>query len=230
MGGLGVRMPFVRAVFLVGALALAGLPLANGFFSKELILEEGLHYGPMWAYAIMLLGAGLTALYTIRMTAMVFYGETAVTQSVHDAPWLMRLPLGLLAAGTMTTWLLAGPFSSLLANSLPYHALKSMTTTAVVSEIISAPATGLALLVIALGLAVWPLRHRFQQWRPTLNPLIALADNGLGFEEANRQIVKVTQGAAAVLGRTQTGQLNWNVAAIIGLLALVMIILLVGQG
>jgi NADH-quinone oxidoreductase subunit L len=228
MGGLGPMMPFVRAVFLVGALALAGLPLANGFFSKELVLEEGLHYGPLWAYMGMLLGAGLTALYTLRMVAMVFYGETAVTKQTHDAPLLMRLPLGLLALGTMTTWLLAGAFAQLLAQSLPYHALKEMTTMALIVEIVTAPATALALLVIAVGLAIWPLRHRLHRWRQPLTPLADLAANGLGFEDLNRQITKGTQTAAAVLSRTQTGQLNWNVAAIVAALALVLAILLWG--
>ena len=55
MGGLGRSMPFVRAVFIIGALALAGLPIANGFFSKELVLEEGLAHGPFWAYLGMVL-------------------------------------------------------------------------------------------------------------------------------------------------------------------------------
>lgn len=228
MGGLGLTMPFVRAVFLIGALALAGLPLANGFFSKELVLEEGLHYGPLWAYVGMLFGAGLTALYTLRMVAMVFYGETAVTKRVHDAPLLMRIPLALLALGSLTTWLLAGPFNRLLAETLPFHALKEMTTVEMVVEIITAPVTGLALLIIALGLAIWPLRHRLQPLRQPLTPLVELTANGLGFEDANRQIIKGTKGAATVLSRTQTGQLNWNIAAIVGALALVLIILLWG--
>jgi NADH-quinone oxidoreductase subunit L len=226
MGGLGAMMPFVRAVFLIGSLALVGLPLANGFFSKELVLEEGLHYGPLWAYIGMLLGVGLTALYTVRMVAMVFYGETAVTQKVHDAPLLMRIPLGLLAAASLTTWLLAGPFGRLLAQSLPYHTLEQMTTMETAIAIISAPTTGLTLLVAAFGLAAWSVRRRLRRWRPSFEPLIDLANNGLGFETANRQIIAGTKAAAAVFSRTQTGQLNWNVAAIAGALTLVLIFLL----
>jgi NADH-quinone oxidoreductase subunit L len=61
MGGLGRQMPFVRNVFIIGALALAGVPILNGFWSKELILEVGLEHSPIWAYGLMLLGAGLTA-------------------------------------------------------------------------------------------------------------------------------------------------------------------------
>ena len=75
MGGLGKQMPFVRSVFIIGALALAGIPITNGFFSKELVLEGGLILGPLWAYLFMLIGAGLTALYTARMVSMVFFGQ-----------------------------------------------------------------------------------------------------------------------------------------------------------
>ena len=42
MGGLGKKMPLVRNVFIIGSLALAGLPILNGFWSKELVLEAGL--------------------------------------------------------------------------------------------------------------------------------------------------------------------------------------------
>ena len=67
MGGLGKQMPFVRIVLIIGALALAGIPILNGFWSKELILEAGYEGGPLWAWLVMLVGAGLTALYTFRL-------------------------------------------------------------------------------------------------------------------------------------------------------------------
>jgi NADH-quinone oxidoreductase subunit L len=226
MGGLGAPMPFVRTSFLAGALALVGLPLANGFFSKELLLEAGLEGGPLWAYVGMLLGAGLTALYTLRLVALVFYGETAVTKRVHDAPWLMRLPLGLLAAGTLTTWLLGGPFTHLLATTLPHHHLGEVTTREMVLAVFTAPATALALLVIAVGLAAWMLRARLPRRRTVLEPWLRLVTAGFGFEVLNGQINSATRGAAAVLSRTQTGQLNWNVVGIVGAFGLVVVFLI----
>src|SRR5512141_2266758 len=75
MGGLGKQMPVVRAVFVIGALALAGIPILNGFWSKELVLESGLAGGPAWMFGVMVFSAGLTALYTFRCVSMVFYGE-----------------------------------------------------------------------------------------------------------------------------------------------------------
>ena len=68
----------IGAVFVIGALALMGIPVLNGFWSKELVLESGLtfgmEHGMLWAYAVMVLVAGLTALYTARCLWMVFYG------------------------------------------------------------------------------------------------------------------------------------------------------------
>ena len=78
MGGLGGRMPFVRNVFIIGALALAGVPILNGFWSKELILEIGLENSPVWMHVSMLVGVGLTAFYTFRMVWLVFFGEHAM--------------------------------------------------------------------------------------------------------------------------------------------------------
>ena len=72
-------MPLVRTVFVIGALALAGLPILNGFWSKELVLESGLAGGPLWAWIMMLLGAGLTALYTFRWSGWSSMGPRAST-------------------------------------------------------------------------------------------------------------------------------------------------------
>ncbi len=85
MGGLGKKMPFVRNMFIVGALALSGIPILNGFWSKELILEAGLADGPSWAYILMLAGAGITALYTLRCVWLVFYGTPRSDLHAHDA-------------------------------------------------------------------------------------------------------------------------------------------------
>mgnify|MGYP005852923699 CR=1 FL=1 len=228
MGGLGGQMPFVRAVFVIGALALAGLPIANGFFSKELVLENGLAHGPLWAYALMLVGAGLTALYSLRMVWLVFYGEPRGETQAHDAPVTMRVSLGLLAVGTLTTWLLAGPFGRLLAGTLPFHELHVLPTAEVIAEIVLAPATWAALAVVALGLAVWFLRGALAGLARSLEPLDEFAAGGLGFEWLNRQIIVLTNNSASALRTAQTGQLNWNVVGIVGGLILVLAIVIWG--
>ena len=118
MGGLGKHMPLVRNVFIIGALALVGIPIFNGFWSKELVLEAGLNGGPLWAFILMVLGAGITALYTFRCVWMVFYGKVEFGKTAHDAGAAMKVALIPLALATLTTWLLAGPFSNLLQGLL----------------------------------------------------------------------------------------------------------------
>jgi NADH-quinone oxidoreductase subunit L len=228
MGGLGRQMPFVRAAFVIGALALAGLPLLNGFWSKELVLEAGLADGPRWAYLFMLIGAGITGLYTFRAVWMVFYGEPRGTQHAHDAPPAMRVSLGVLAAGTLTSWLLAGPFGRLLETSLPFHHLHAETTLQIVTEVITAPATLVAMAVIGLGLCAWWLRDRLAWLTDSLRAPSRVASADFGFEWVNRHVIGLTQGTAEALRATQTGQLNWNVAGIVGGLAIVLVILVWG--
>ncbi len=228
MGGLGKQMSFVRNMFVIGALALAGLPIANGFFSKELILEGGLAHGPMWAYVGMLLGAGLTALYTLRMVSMVFYGKPRGAEHAHDAPMAMRFSLSFLTVGTLTTWLLAGLFGHLLAQTLPYHHIQAGETIEIVVEIVTAQATWIALGVIALGLLLWLAYRVLSGLLRLLRPLTNFAASGLGFEWLNRQVVALTRIFASALCVTQTGQLSWNVVGIVGGLIIVLSILLLG--
>ena len=77
MGGFRRAMPFTYACFIVGGLALAGVPPFSGFFSKdEILLVTGERGGWHWAlYVIGYVGAFLTAVYTFRMIFRAFHGE-----------------------------------------------------------------------------------------------------------------------------------------------------------
>ena len=228
MGGLGKKMPFVRAAFVIGALALMGLPILNGFWSKELILEEGLKDGPVWAYIGMLIGAGITALYTFRMVWLVFFGSERSHLHAHDAQTAMKVSLGLLSLGTLTTWLVAGPFSELLHDTLPFHEIHALPTTEILQEVISLP-TLIALNAVAIGLILWWTRDF---WKGLVNRgqgLAQMARDSFGFEAINRGVVRVTVQSAEALRVTQPGLLNWNVAGIIGGLIVVLIVLVAGR-
>lgn len=229
MGGLGTKMPFVRNVFIVGALALAGLPVLNGFWSKELVLEMGLEHGPSWAYRLMLVGAGLTAFYTFRMVWMVFFARPATAEApqaghggLHDAGRMMKIALAPLAVGALLSWLLAGPFGQLLQGSLPFHELDAPNTLELVSHVLTAPATLLALGVVALGLAAFWFRERFSGLGARMGWFRQAAEGSFGFERLNREVVSLTQQSAAALSTLQTGKVNWNILGIIGGLILVL--------
>jgi len=228
MGGLGKQMPFVRAVFGIGMLALAGVPIFNGFWSKELILEAG-SKGALWPYLAMLVGVFLTALYSVRMMLLTFYGAPRGMTHAHDAPQAMRIALGVLAFGTLTTWLLGGALSQLLESTLPFHNLHAEPLGALLSEVITAPLTLVALGAVVLGAVVWFIRDRWLNWLVQLlqAPAYAAAHD-FGFEWINRQIVSLTQRCATWLRAFQTGQLNWNVAGIVIGLIVVLAILTAG--
>jgi NADH-quinone oxidoreductase subunit L len=223
MGGLGTRMPFVRSVFVIGALALAGIPIFNGFWSKELVLEAGLHAGPQWAYLVMLFGAGLTAYYTARMVWLVFYAPPAADHAhLHPTGAAMRAALAPLAAGVLLTWLLAGPFESLLAATLPAHHLEAEGLWTRLLEVITAPATLLALAVIAVGAAAWWRYPHLASLRKWLGGFSQWAQAGFGFDSLNDLVVRLTQASGAALQPLQTGQVNWNLAGMVGGLLLVL--------
>jgi NADH-quinone oxidoreductase subunit L len=229
MGGLGPQMPFTRAVFVIGALALAGIPILNGFWSKELVLEVGLLGGPLWAYVIMLLVAGLTALYTFRMVWLVFFGAPREHLHGHDAQPAMKVALGLLAAGTLTTWLAAGPFSYFLKSTLPgFYEMHAMPTLGLVLEVVEAPATYVALACVAAGLALWWWREKLQGVAGALQGLGRAAANSFGFEAINRHVIGNVEKSAEALRLTQTGHLNWNVVGIVAGLVIVLTIMIVG--
>lgn len=228
MGGLGKKMPLVRAVFVIGALALTGIPILNGFWSKELVLEAGLEGGPAWMYALMVFTAGLTALYTFRMVWMVFYGQPRSDLHAHDARLAMQVALIPLAFGALTTWLLAGPFASLLHNTLPYHHIHAETTWEVMRSVLTTPFTLVALAAVAIGLLCWWQRKALAGIAKSLHFINWSAEHTFGFEAINHAIVKATQSAAGGLRLLQTGLLNWNIFGILAGLVILIAILAFG--
>jgi NADH-quinone oxidoreductase subunit L len=100
MGGLLKRMPITGWTFLIGCLAIAGVPGLSGYFSKDLILEEA--YGKSaLLYVVGTVGAGMTAFYMFRLFFVTFWKETRadhdVTHHIHESPWTMTGPLLILA-------------------------------------------------------------------------------------------------------------------------------------
>jgi NADH-quinone oxidoreductase subunit L len=108
MGGLRAKMPITFATFLIGTLAIAGVPfLFSGFYSKEAVLTQamafGLFKGGVLAWLPFVLGtlaAGLTAFYMFRIIFMTFVGEPRDRHRfdhAHESPLSMTAPLMILA-------------------------------------------------------------------------------------------------------------------------------------
>ena len=103
MGGLKAKIPQTYRAFLIGTLAIAGIPLLSGFFSKDEILWQAFsseHGHPL----LWLLGVGaavLTAFYMFRLLFLTFHGRSnvahGVVEHVHESPSVMLVPLYVLA-------------------------------------------------------------------------------------------------------------------------------------
>jgi len=100
MGGLSKYMKITHATFLIGCLAIAGIPGLSGFFSKDEILAGSFAKSPIF-YAISLGTALLTAFYMFRLYATTFKGSFRGTHEqehhLHESPATITIPLIILA-------------------------------------------------------------------------------------------------------------------------------------
>jgi len=130
MGGLAPKMVTTTITMTVGAVGLAGLPPFAGFFSKDEILHAAYagHHRLLWA--LLLLGAFMTAFYSFRLIFLAFFGgprmSREVAHHVHESPWVMTLPLVVLAVLTFVAgWAVGMPseagtrFARFLASVFP---------------------------------------------------------------------------------------------------------------
>jgi NADH-quinone oxidoreductase subunit L len=90
-------MPLTFAVFLVGWLAIAGIPPFSGFFAKDQILAVANETGRILAWVVALFGAFLTALYMSRLYFLALTGEPRHEAHPHESPPVMTVPMLVLA-------------------------------------------------------------------------------------------------------------------------------------
>lgn len=97
MGGLRQRMSITFWVYLIGAVALAGIPPLAGFWSKDEILAEATQLNPL-VYILLTVAAFFTAFYMGRQVLMVFFGKARSEPAAHaqENPPLMTVPLMIL--------------------------------------------------------------------------------------------------------------------------------------
>jgi NADH-quinone oxidoreductase subunit L len=100
MGGLKGHIPITFMTFLIGVLAISGIPPFSGFFSKDEILAQAFAYSPV-VWSLVLLASLLTVGYMFRLLFLTFYGSPRAAESVishvHESPLRMTIPLVLLA-------------------------------------------------------------------------------------------------------------------------------------
>jgi NADH-quinone oxidoreductase subunit L len=112
LGGLRDRMQWTYRTMVIGSLALAGIPIFAGFFSKDEILAEGFNRGYYLFYVIGVVVAFMNAFYTFRMIYMTFHGRWRgprdAWRHVHESAPTMVWPLIILAVPTALAGLLLG--------------------------------------------------------------------------------------------------------------------------
>jgi NADH-quinone oxidoreductase subunit L len=100
MGGLKSKLPITHLTFLLGCIAIAGVPPFSGFFSKDEILMAAYATNPIFYY-VGIGGALLTAFYMFRLYSLTFLGNFRGTahqqEHLHESPIAMTLPLMVLA-------------------------------------------------------------------------------------------------------------------------------------
>jgi NADH-quinone oxidoreductase subunit L len=100
MGGLKSKLPITHFTFLIGCIAIAGVPPFSGFFSKDEILAAAFEKNKIY-WVLGLVGAAMTAFYMFRLYATTFLGKFRGSHDqeahLHESPLAMTLPLIILA-------------------------------------------------------------------------------------------------------------------------------------
>ena len=167
MGGLRKLMPITAVTFIVGWLAIAGVPPFAGFFSKDEILLYAFDKSPaLWA--VGLVTALLTAFYMSRQVFMVFFGderwreaqtEDAHAVHPHESPWLMTTPLVVLAGLAVVGGGLNLPFTKDL-HLLEHWLEPVLEGNERVLDVATGTKVGLAVIAVLAGVAGIALAHR----------------------------------------------------------------------
>ncbi|MGQ7245976.1 monovalent cation/H+ antiporter subunit A [Halomonas sp. V046] len=137
LGKLAKAMPVTALVMSVAGAAMAGVPLFNGFISKEMFFTETLGTHTLGGLSLLLpvlatIGGVLSVGYSVRLIHAVFFAEPrhAPPKAPHEPPHLMRLPAELLAIlcvaiglfpAIMATWVMAPAVQAVLLRPLEFH-------------------------------------------------------------------------------------------------------------
>ena len=203
MGGLRQKMPITAITFLIGCVAISGIPPLAGFWSKDEILGQAFNTYPL-LWAVGFLTAGMTAFYMFRLYFLTFEGEfrgndTAMQHqlmaaagksvddehahhggSVHESPWPMTLPLAVLAVPSVLIGLLGTPWNSRFAGLLNPEEAAEMAEHFSWGEFlplagasVAISVTGITIAVLAYALRTIDLGELVAARVPTINAFLA---------------------------------------------------------
>ena len=233
MGGLWRRLPVPFWSMVIGSAALAALPLTSGFYSKDAILLASWDYayaGP-WFWFFSAVAALLTALYSTRLIAVVFFGP-AQGEAEDRSRINMWGPLTILAALAIAGgWFGLAPVADVLPDGgldgAPHTGWLPWVTGAVP---IVGVLLGYLLFFRKVGLFDWAVESGWGQWLRRfwfggwgfdtlydtllVKPFVALARANKSdvVDLVFRGIAALARGAHQVVTVTQSGRLRWYAA------------------
>ncbi len=187
MGGLYKYMKITAITFIIGALALIGIPPLAGFFSKDKIIMASFANGHKLWWLFLTLGALLTALYMGRLIFLVFFGEERFGERerhhLHESPPVMTVPLIVLAVPSVLAGFLEGWFTGFLKKSIPNP----------ISELPHGLELTLVLITVSLAVLGLLIASVFYLWKrlspevltenPIVRPIYRVVYNKYYFDE-----------------------------------------------
>ena len=171
MGGMRKFMPRTYWTFLVGALALAGIPPLAGFWSKDEIIADAARNGHTVVLAVGVLTAVLTAFYMARAIRLTFFGEYRGHGQPHESPRIMTVPLAILGVLSIVVGFFGAPFGPFLERG--FASLVHLPGEAELARfdfVVAGTTVALALGAIWVG---WRMYARYRERDPlrSLGPL-----------------------------------------------------------
>jgi NADH-quinone oxidoreductase subunit L len=217
MGGLRRELPTTYWTFVIGALAIAGVPFLSGFFSKDEILYRTFAGGHTILWVVGVVTSLLTAFYMFRLVFLAFHGERredvvssasqgfspAPPHHLHDAPPAMAVPLIVLAVGSVFAGYLGFPAALGGSNVIEHFLAPSLAVTAE-----GAPATAehadhtieLLLMIVSSLIAIAGIGTAvfFYLKRPNMPDILAARFPGLYRFLLNKGFIDEAYDAALV--------------------------------
>ncbi|MEA3433717.1 MAG: NADH-quinone oxidoreductase subunit L [Campylobacterota bacterium] len=130
MGGLKKAMNWTYIYMGVASLALAGIPVFAGFFSKDAIIETAFNEGTYVLWAILVLTAGMTAFYSFRQVFLTFHGKARYDESTlhpHEMYKFVLIAMSPLALLAVIAGFFMGGFQTFVTKLLPDYVMSEHT-------------------------------------------------------------------------------------------------------
>ncbi|WP_117212674.1 NADH-quinone oxidoreductase subunit L [Allorhizocola rhizosphaerae] len=222
-GGLSKHMKITWLTFMMGWLAIIGIPPLSGYFTKEPIIAAAFERGDWtsWLFGgAALLGAGLTAFYMTRLFVLTFHGPKRWTegQHPHESPAIMWIPLVLLAIGSVVAGFLMKTSVVTWLNPVFEGVETAHHESVIPHSLINI--LGIAFTVIGAGLA-WMLFQRGTALMPEpAGPVVTAARNNLYTDAFNEVVFEkpgrwLTRALVYVDNKGVDGLVN-GLAALVG--------------